>query len=111
MLRANSFGSTTSWLTEVGAPIVAGALSVALVLAWIVIGVSVAAAGPVANASEMSVNRMLKGDRLPLAPSPTRPTDIPLAPAVDSKLTNGCEPLVSFLADRHLAHVAGRCVS
>ena len=110
MLRANSFRSTTSWLMEVGAPIVAGALSVALVLAWIVIGASVAAAGSVAD--ELSVNRMLKGDRLHLNPSyPARPTDIPLAPAVDSKLTHGCEPLVSFLADRHLAHIAGRCVS
>jgi hypothetical protein len=40
MLGTNSFDSAASWPMEVGAPIVAGALSVALLLAWIMIGVS-----------------------------------------------------------------------
>ena len=112
MLRTNSLELATSWLMEVGAPIVVGALGVALLLAWIMIGVSVAVADTVADPSGVPVNRVLKGDRLPLAPLyPARPIDIPVAPGVDSKLDNGCEPVVSFLADRHLAHIAGRCVS
>jgi hypothetical protein len=107
MLRANSFES--SWLMEVGAPIVVGALGVALLLAWIMMGVSVAAADSVADSHGVPLNRVLKGDRMPLAPSyPARQIDIP---EVDSKLANGCEPVVSFLADRHLVHIAGRCVS
>jgi hypothetical protein len=65
-----------------------------------------------------AVNRTLKGDRLPFSPaihpvrikrfdenSPRR------APVLDTKLADGCEPLVSTLAHARLGVTAGRCVS
>ena len=64
------------------------------------------------------VNRTLKGDRLPPAPAfhPNalkRPleTNAPRESVPDSKLPDGCESLVSSLANIQLARIAGRCVS
>lgn len=64
-----------------------------------------------------TVNRALKGDRLPL----TRATHLdvgmqpfvraPRSSASDVKLPEGCEALVSSVANSELAHIAGRCVS
>lgn len=57
-----------------------------------------------------TVNRALKGDRLPslhALPLAAHPRDGVSA----VKLPYGCEPLVSSLVSRELAHVAGRCVS
>jgi hypothetical protein len=108
MLGTNSFDSAASWPMEVGAPIVAGALSVALLLAWIMIGVSVAAADTIADASGVSVNRVERGPfavRSFISGSPNRHS------ARTKGRFEGCEPVVSFLADRHLSHIAARCVS
>lgn len=73
---------------------------------------------PPGQTLSQTVNSVLKGDRLPLAPAfhrraakePLR-THTPPAFSPDSELPEGCEPPVSPLADFHLARVAGRCVS
>lgn len=63
-----------------------------------------------------SVNRVLKGDRLPLAPA-VRPNGMRQAPKANSpretaaKLPIGCDALASSLASRQAARIAGRCVS
>ena len=68
--------------------------------------------------SAQTVNRALKGDRLPLAPV-SRP-DAENQPAElralrtstpNSRLPDGCEAVVSSIANSELAHIAGRCVS
>jgi len=76
------------------------------------------AARSMADPSLQTVNRALKGDRLPLRPAslshvenqpvewPAPRTSIP-----DSKLPDGCEAVVSSIANPELAHIAGRCVS
>jgi hypothetical protein len=54
------------------------------------------------------VNRAGKGDRLFTRHGVRQ---IEFAPALDVKLADGCEPLVSPLASARLAKVAARCVS
>jgi hypothetical protein len=65
-----------------------------------------------------TVNRILKGDRSPLAfriqtnaAHRPRQTNTPLERASGSRLPVGCEFLVSALAHSQLARTAGRCVS
>jgi hypothetical protein len=65
-----------------------------------------------------TVNRILKGDRSPLAfriqtNAAHRPRQIntPLERASGPRLPVGCESLVSALAHSQLARIAGRCVS
>ncbi len=65
-----------------------------------------------------SVNRTLKGDRLPQLPSKSRnavngPTQIkaPGANIPKPELLEGCEPIVSAIGQPPLARVAGRCLS
>jgi hypothetical protein len=66
-----------------------------------------------------SINRTLKGDRLPLIPEKARknavngPLEIqaPRAPAAKQELPDGCEPLVSTIAQSPLSLVPGRCLS
>ena len=65
-----------------------------------------------------TVNRILKGDRSPLAfriqtnvAHRPRQTNTPLETASGSRLPVGCESLVSALAHSQLARIAGRCVS
>lgn len=65
-----------------------------------------------------TVNRALKGDRLPLKPAShseveNQPVEwrAPRLPAPVSRLPDGCEAVVSSIANSDLAHVAGRCVS
>jgi hypothetical protein len=62
-----------------------------------------------------TVNRTVKGDRLPLAPAfhPDvwrRPVELK-APTPDAKLPDGCEAPVSSIANPELARIAGRCIS
>jgi hypothetical protein len=89
-------------------------------LASFIIGLEVSAttAASLADQSALGINRTLKGDRLPLVPSPSRnagsgPADIkaPQAPAPARELLVGCEPIVSSIGQPPLARVAGRCVS
>jgi hypothetical protein len=52
------------------------------------------------------VDRTRKGDRLPLVQ-----INAPRAHVPDSRLPDGCDPLVSSLTRSHLARIASRCVS
>jgi hypothetical protein len=71
-----------------------------------------------ADSSAQTVNRALKGDRLPLRPASlshveNRPVEwrVPRTSIPDAKLPDGCEGVVSSIANSELAHIAGRCVS
>jgi hypothetical protein len=63
------------------------------------------------------VNRSLKGDRLPLRPAfrldaGRPPAELKARTATpDAKLPDGCEALVSSIANSDLAHIAGHCIS
>jgi hypothetical protein len=80
----------------------------------IMIGLEVSAATPRSTMSEQSsvqtVNRTRKGDRQ-LAAHEVRQIKFERTPAPDLKLADGCESMVSPLANARLAKVAGRCVS
>jgi hypothetical protein len=62
------------------------------------------------QSSEQIVNRTRKGDRQ-LAVHEVRQIKFEHTPAPDLKSVDGCESLVSPLANAALAKVAGRCVS
>ena len=103
-----------------GAHFLIGGLGVALAIFLIFIGteVSVATASSGIEPSGKIVNRAEKGGRLPLVSALhlnalNQPFEIklPRAPSTGSKLADGCESLVSPLADSRLARIAGRCVS
>jgi hypothetical protein len=71
-----------------------------------------------ADPPAQTVNRALKGDRLPLGLASlshveNRPVEWPAPrPSIaDLKLPDGCEAVVSSIANPELAHIAGRCVS
>jgi hypothetical protein len=63
------------------------------------------------------VNRSVKGDRLPLIPAfyrdaGRRPVELKARTSTpEAKLPDGCEALVSSIANSELARVAGRCIS
>jgi|SRR5438552_228749 hypothetical protein len=70
------------------------------------------------SVEQTSVNRSLKGDRMPLSSERSRnavngPFEIkaPRAPAAMPELLDGCEPVVSSIGQTPLAKIAGRCVS
>ena len=95
-------------------------LGVGLAIVSIIMGLnaSVATARSSVEPSGQIVDRMQKGDRLPLlskshlnAVSQRLKINAPRARTLDSKLADGCDPIVSFLAHSELARIAGRCVS
>jgi hypothetical protein len=101
-----------------------GSMVAALILLSVIVGFEVSAAATrseVATSTETSgeiVNRAHKGDRLLATPADylnavnqLRRIKVLRAPALDLKLADGCESLVSPLAHAGLAKVAGRCVS
>src|SRR5262245_41631 len=107
--QATSSGSILN-----AAAILVGGLSVAL--AVLIVGVdfklSVATARPEIAFAEQTVNRAGKADRLVRASDRNAIIRVPSrGPGVDSKLADGCESLVSPLADALFARVARRCVS
>ena len=68
--------------------------------------------------SPATINRTLKGDRLPLVPAVSRnavntPAEIkaPREPAPRPVLLEGCEPIMSTIGQPPLSRVAGRCLS
>ena len=68
--------------------------------------------------SGQTVNRALKGDRLPLRPASrsdvaNQPVElrVPRTSTPDSRMPDGCEAVVSSIVNSELAHIAGRCVS
>ena len=103
-----------------GTQILVSGLGVSLAIVLIIIGfdATVATARSRLEPSGQIINRTQKGDRLPLL-STSHPNAMsqhlkikaPRAPTLDSKLADGCEPIVSFLAHSALARIAGRCVS
>ncbi len=96
-------------------------LGALVALGFFVIGLEVSAttASPGPKQAPQMVDRALKGDRLPLVPEKARknavngPIEIlaPRAPAANQELPDGCEPIVSSIAQSPLSQVPGRCVS
>jgi hypothetical protein len=98
----------------------AGGLMASLAALAIVSGLFMvdSAARSMVDPSAQSVTRALKGDRLLLRPASlsnveNRPVEwrAPRTSIPDSKLPDGCEAVVSSIANSELAHIAGRCVS
>ena len=95
-------------------------LGVVVALSFFVIGLEVSAStvGSGADRAPNQVVRTLKGDRLPLIPEKARknavngPIEIlaPRAP-VRQELLDGCESIVSQIAQSPLSQIPGRCVS
>lgn len=81
--------------------------------------VSATTAAPSLGQNTPMVNRVLKGNRMPLvAPKslnavngPTATKAPPAAPAPKPRLLDGCEPVISAIGQSPLAQIAGRCIS
>ena len=110
-IQSGSLGSI-----QRGGYVLAGSMAAVLIITIlsIMIGLEVSAATLRSTLSEQSsgqiVNRTRKGDRQ-LVVHEVRQIKFELTPAPDLKLADGCESLVSPLANAPLAKVAGRCVS
>jgi len=110
-IQSGSLGSTRR-----GRHVLAGSMAALLItiLSIIMIGLEVSAATLRSTSFEQTsgqiVNRIRKGDRQ-LAVHEARQIKFERTPAPDRKLADGCESLVSPLANARLAKVAGRCVS
>ena len=98
----------------------AGCLGAAFVIASFLVGLEVSAttAAPSIGHNTPSVNRLLKGDRMPFAAPASRKainrpveTKAPPAPSPKPRLLDGCEPMISAIGQSPLAQVAGRCIS
>jgi hypothetical protein len=88
-------------------------------IASFLVGLEVSATtAPWLHAGAPGINRVLKGDRMPL-PSADRsaangPAEIKaprIAPPATPELPIGCEPVVSAIGQPPLARIPGRCVS
>jgi hypothetical protein len=95
-------------------------LGALVALGFFVIGLEVSAttASPAPKQVQQLVDRTLKGDRLPLVPEKARKNAVNgphelLAPrpAFRQELPDGCESIVSAIAQSPLSQVPGRCVS
>ena len=92
--------------------------AVGLASFFIALEMSATQAAPGINAGP-SMNRTLKGDRLPLISAksrnavngPAEPKAPSRAPASQPRLLEGCEGLVSAIGQPPLSRVPGRCVS
>ena len=83
------------------------ASSAALAMLYCLVGVEVTPATARApQVDPINVNRVLKGDRQPVANSVK-----PMKTARPGRLPDGCEAIVSAIIRSPLAQVAGRCVS
>jgi hypothetical protein len=95
-----------------------GCCGAVFAVASFLIGLEVSAttAAPSTDRTATSVNRTLKGDRLPLVPGKSRnavngPLELKAPAASRPELLDGCEPVVSSIGQSPLAQIAGRCVS
>ena len=93
-----------------------GCCGAAFAVASFLIGLKVSAttAAPAIDRSAPMVNRVLKGDRMPLIPAKSRnavngPFEMKAPPK--PQLLDGCEPVISSIGQTPLAQIAGRCVS
>src|SRR5262249_16277212 len=92
-----------------------GCAGAVLAVASFLVGLEVSSPATTAAPSveQSTVNRPLKGDRLPLVPGKSRNAvngieiKAPQAPAAE--LLDGCEPVVSSIGQTPLAKIAGRC--
>jgi len=91
--------------------------AVALIAIIMALGMSDLTARTGLDPAGQIVNRSLKGDRLPLIPAfhrdaERRPVELKVRMSTpEAKLPDGCEALVSSIANSELARVAGRCIS
>jgi hypothetical protein len=105
------------WPQWSAGPLLAGSLAGALVVLSTMgaLQVSASTSQYAGGLSESTANRTLKGDRSIVTRMVRtvrlREFDARNEPIVDVKLADGCEPVVSALADFDLARVARRCVS
>ena len=90
----------THTFTSVCAGLIVAALTTAIGFEGI------ATARPNASSGVEIVNRLRKGDRLPVVQ-----TDVQRAPTYNSGLPEGCDPLVSSLTLSPLIRIARHCVS
>ena len=97
-----------------------GGCGAAFAIVSFVIGLEVSAttAAPGAEPARQIINRTLKSDRLPQVQKSRRnavngPFELPAppVPASQPELPDGCEPLVSPIAQSPLSQVPGRCLS
>jgi hypothetical protein len=95
-----------------------GCCGAAFAVASFLIGLEVSAttAAPAVDRTAPTLNRTLKGDRLPLIPAKSRnavngPFEMKAPPAPKPQLLDGCEPVISSIGQTPLAQIAGRCVS
>jgi hypothetical protein len=89
-------------------------VGLALPLLALVAGLQVptVAASPSHQDATMTVNRSLKGDRLPSSAPATDGQAIERqAPRAIPRLPDGCEAAVSAMSRSSLAHTPGRCIS
>ncbi|HEY7663709.1 MAG TPA: hypothetical protein VH934_11355 [Xanthobacteraceae bacterium] len=98
----------------------AGCFGAAFVIASFLVALEVSAttAAPSITQDTVSINRVLKGDRMPLVtPVSGKPLNRPLetkappTPSPKPRLLEGCEPVISAIGQSPLAQVAGRCIS
>ena len=97
----------------------AGFGGAAFAVACFLIGLEVSATTAAPSASQTSLNRTLKSDRMPLIPmngrnavnTPVETNAPAVVPASKPRLLDGCEPMVSAIGQPPLAQIAGRCVS
>ena len=88
-------------------------LGCALIIAILAIGLKISAtpAWSAADPAQQTVNRMLKGDRLP--PISVRMGSLEInghvEPVAVPRLMEGCEAVVSSIGEPPLAQVAGSC--
>ena len=88
-------------------------------LASFVIALEISATQAAPGMYGPSMNRVLKGDRLPLLSAksrnavngPAEPKIPPRVPVMQPGLLEGCEGLVSTIGQPPLSRVPGRCVS
>jgi hypothetical protein len=94
-------------LRRSGYIIVASSTALALLYCLLAVEVTPATARAPQQVEPANVNRVLKGDRLPVTASRATPIKV----QASEKLPAGCEAIVSAIIRSPLAQIAGRCVS
>lgn len=98
----------------------AGCFGAAFVVASFLVGLEVSAttAAPSITQNTTTINRLLKGDRMPVVtPMSGKALNLPVetkappAPSPKPRLLEGCEPMISAIGQSPLAQIAGRCIS
>jgi hypothetical protein len=92
-----------------------GCSGAAFAIASFLIGIEVSATTAAPSAERTTVNRTLKGDRLPAPAMRSRDAiNGPFerkAPVAKPQMPEGCEPVISAIGRSPLAQIPGRCLS